>query len=237
MHRFYAPDIETSLMLPDEEAQHCLRVLRLGTGEQIEVTDGKGNLFCCTLTGTSPKRCTLDIGGKMHFEPHWRCRITIAIAPTKNMDRIEWMVEKATEMGVDRIIPIVCRYSERKVLKVDRLRKIAISAMKQSLKTMLPQVDDLTPVADVIRAPFEGQKFIAYCDDAVGRRVFVREYTPGSNVLVLVGPEGDFSSEEVAASITAGFVPVTFGESRLRTETAGVFACAAVHTLNQSHSK
>lgn len=233
MHRFYAPDIETSMQLPDEEAQHCVRVLRLAVGEQIEVVDGKGNLFLCEIATANNKSCAVNILEKTSIQPHWGCRITVVIAPTKNMDRLEWMVEKVTEMGVDRIIPVLCRYSERKVLKTERLRKIVVSAMKQSLKATLPQLDELTPVMDVINAPAEDRRFIAYCDREIERRIFTKEYHKGEDVLIMIGPEGDFSKEEIKAALANGFVPVSLGDSRLRTETAGVFACAAIHTINQ----
>lgn len=233
MHRFYAPDIETSMLLPDEEAQHCVRVLRLAVGEKIEVVDGKGNLFLCEIVTANNKSCAVNILEKTSIQPHWGCRITVVIAPTKNMDRLEWMVEKVTEMGVDRIIPVLCRYSERKVLKTERLRKIVVSAMKQSLKATLPQLDELTPVMDVINAPAEGRRFIAYCDWEIERRIFTKEYHKGEDVLIMIGPEGDFSKEEIKAALANGFVPVSLGDSRLRTETAGVFACAAIHTINQ----
>ena len=233
MHRFFAPDIETTMLLPEDEGQHCVRVLRLTAGDEIEVVDGKGNLFTCKIVEAGNHRCYVDIINKVSTPPHWGCNITIAIAPTKNMDRLEWMVEKAVELGVDRIIPILCRYSERKVLKVERLRKIAVSAMKQSLKTTLPVIDELTPIRQIIESGFDGQRFIAYCDKETERRNFLKEYNAGGNVLVMVGPEGDFSKEEVALSIQNDFMPVTFGESRLRTETAGVFACAAVHSKIQ----
>lgn len=233
MHRFYAPDIETMQALPDEEAQHCARVLRLKEGEQVEAVDGKGFLYRCRLLSSSPKNCSLAIEEKTEVKPHWGCRITVAIAPTKNIDRLEWMIEKVTEMGVDRIVPLCCRYSERKVLKTERLRKILVSAMKQSLKAILPQLDELTPVAEVIGADFSGQRFIAYCDKEIPRREFVKEYGKGQDVVVMIGPEGDFSKEEIRAALDAGFVPVSLGNSRLRTETAGVFACAAIHTINQ----
>ena len=137
MHRFYAPDIECAMLLPEEEAQHCVRVLRLVPGDIIEVVDGKGNLFRCKIVEASKQKCEVEIVDRLTIPPHWNCNITIAIAPTKNADRLEWMVEKCVEMGVDRIVPILCRYSERKVLRVDRLQKIAVSAMKQSLKTTL----------------------------------------------------------------------------------------------------
>ena len=157
----------------------------------------------------------------------------MAVAPTKNLDRFEWMTEKLTEMGVDRIVPLLCRYSERRTLKTDRLRKIMVSAMKQSLKATLPQLDELTPVEDVIASAGEGQRFVAYCDREIPRLEFVRECEKGSDVVVLIGPEGDFSKEEITSALAAGFRPVSLGNSRLRTETAGVFACAAIHVINQ----
>lgn len=233
MHRFYAPDIEATLSLPDEEAQHCVRVLRLKEGDEIEAVDGKGSLFRCRILSADRKQCAVSIVEKTSAVPHWGCSITVAIAPTKNIDRLEWMVEKVTEMGVDRIIPVCSRFSERKVLKTERLRKILVSAMKQSLKATLPVLDELTPIGDVIGSEISGSRFIAYCDEEIPRREFVKEYRKGQDVLILIGPEGDFSKDEIRASLDAGFVPVSLGNSRLRTETAGVFACAAIHTINQ----
>lgn len=233
MHRFYAPDITTTMLLPDEEAQHCVRVLRLKEGEEVEVVDGKGRLRLCRILNANAKNCAVEIVGTTDVKPLWGYRITVAIAPTKNMDRMEWMAEKVTEMGVDRIVPLLCRYSERKVLKTERLRKILVAAMKQSLKATLPQLDDLTPFDDFMKALPDGQRFIAYCDPAIPRRDFVKECLPESDVTILVGPEGDFSQPEIRAALDAGFIPVSLGDSRLRTETAGVFACAAIHTINQ----
>lgn len=233
MHRFYAPDIETSLTLPEIESQHAVRVLRLAEGDMIEVVDGKGTLFACRITLAHSKHCGVEILESIEAGTHWGNRIILCVAPTKNLDRIEWLAEKCTEMGIDRLIPIKCRYSERKELKTERLQKILVSAMKQSLKAVLPQLDEMTPVAEVINMPFEGQKYIAYCDDAVDRRLLAKEYKPGEDVMILIGPEGDFSKEEVDAALNNGFVPVSLGESRLRTETAAVSACFACHTLNQ----
>ena len=221
------------MLLPDEEAQHCVRVLRLKEGEEVEVVDGKGHLHLCRILNANAKNCAVEIVGTTDVKPHWGCRITVAIAPTKNMDRMEWMAEKVTEMGVDRIVPLLCRYSERKVLKTERLRKILVAAMKQSLKATLPQLDDLTPFDDFMKALPDGQRFIAYCDPAIPRRDFVKECLPESDVTIMVGPEGDFSQPEIRAALDAGFIPVSLGDSRLRTETAGVFACAAIHTINQ----
>ena len=207
--------------------------LRLKEGEEVEVVDGKGHLHLCRILNANAKNCAVEIVGTTDVKPHWGCRITVAIAPTKNMDRMEWMAEKVTEMGVDRIVPLLCRYSERKVLKTERLRKILVAAMKQSLKATLPQLDDLTPFDDFMKALPDGQRFIAYCDPAIPRRDFVKECLPESDVTILVGPEGDFSQPEIRAALDAGFIPVSLGDSRLRTETAGVFACAAIHTINQ----
>lgn len=233
MHRFYAPDIEQTLILPEIESQHAVRVLRLKEGDDIEVIDGKGGLYACRITLAHSKHCAVEIVGKECTLPHWGNRIVMCVAPTKNLDRIEWLAEKCTEMGMDRLIPVKCRYSERKELKTERLQKILVSAMKQSLKATLPQLDELTPIMDVIKMPFEGQKFIAYCDNDVERKLLAKEYQPGVDTMILIGPEGDFSREEVDAALANGFVAVSLGESRLRTETAAVAACFTCHTLNQ----
>ena len=179
------------------------------------------------------KHCGVEIVEEKLILPHWGNHIVLCVAPTKNLDRIEWMAEKCTEMGIDRLIPVKCRYSERKELKTERLQKILVSAMKQSLKATLPMLDELTPVMDIIKMPFDGQKYICYCDDVVERKLLAKEYKPGEDVMILIGPEGDFSKEEVDAAINNGFIPVSLGESRLRTETAAVAACFTCHTLNQ----
>lgn len=233
MHRFFAPDIETSLTLPEEESQHAVRVLRLKEGDEIEVVDGKGTLFRCRISLAHNKRCGVEIVETQEFAPHWGNKIVMCVAPTKNLDRIEWLAEKCTEMGMDRLIPVRCRYSERKELKTERLQKILVSAMKQSLKAALPELDEMTPVKEVLEMPFEGQKFICYCDDAVERKLLVKEYRPGVDTMILIGPEGDFSREEVDLALKNGFVPVSLGDSRLRTETAAVAACFTCHTINQ----
>ena len=237
MHRFYCPDIAATLTLGEEDSKHCVKVLRMGEGDTIEVVDGNGMLYTCRITMAHPKRCAIEVLEKEHQPPHWGHQIVLAIAPTKNLDRIEWLVEKCVEMGIDRIIPLRCHNSERTVLKTERLRKIMVSAMKQSLKATLPQLDEMTPVEQVVSEPFDGTRCIAYCDAMLPReqrQTLAGAYRPGTDVMVLIGPEGDFSPEEVQAATAAGFVPVTLGESRLRTETAGMMAVAAVHALNQS---
>lgn len=237
MHRFYCPDIADTLTLGEEDSKHCVKVLRMGEGDTIEVVDGNGNLYTCRISMAHPKRCAIEVLDKEQQPPHWGHRIVLAIAPTKNLDRIEWLVEKCVEMGVDRIIPLRCHNSERTVLKTERLKKIMVAAMKQSLKATLPQLDEMTSIMDVIAEGVEGTRCIAYCDAMLPReqrRALPSVYRPGSDVMVLIGPEGDFSPEEVQAATAAGFVPVTLGESRLRTETAGLMAVASIHAMDQS---
>ena len=237
MHRFYCPDIADTLTLGEEDSKHCVRVMRMAEGDTIEVVDGNGTLYTCRITMAHPKRCAIEVLDKEVQTPHWGHRIVLAIAPTKNLDRIEWLVEKCVEMGIDRIIPLRCHNSERTVLKTERLKKIMVAAMKQSLKATLPQLDEMTLLEQVVAEPFEGTRCIAYCDALLPReqrRTLADVYRPGSDVMVLIGPEGDFSPDEVQAATTAGFIPVTLGESRLRTETAGLMAVAAIHALDQS---
>ncbi|MBR1883159.1 MAG: 16S rRNA (uracil(1498)-N(3))-methyltransferase [Muribaculaceae bacterium] len=236
MHRFYCPDIASTLTLPEEESRHCVRVLRLKEGDRIEVVDGRGTCYEMSIAIAHPKRCAVQIITAFEQKPHWKNHITLAVAPTKHLDRMEWMAEKCVEMGVDRIIPLHCHNSERTTLKTERLLKIMVAAMKQSLKAHLPQLDEMTSFRQLLAEPFSGQRFIAYCDAELPReqrKHFAKEYQPAKDVMVLIGPEGDFSPEEVQAALSAGFVPVTLGESRLRTETAAVKAIAAIHTLNE----
>ena len=233
MHRFYQPDIASTLQLSEDESKHCVRVLRLQEGDEIEVVDGCGNLYLCTIAMAHPKRCALTIVQQTACPPHWGHEIVLCVAPTKNLDRIEDMADRVTEMGVNAIIPLLCHNSERKVLKTERLQKILVSAMKQSLKCTLPQIDEMTPISEVIGMPFDGRKYIAYCDPSVPRLLFAKEYDPDSNALIMIGPEGDFSPEEIKAAIDAGFLPISLGDSRLRTETAAVMACAMCHTAKQ----
>jgi len=236
MHRFYCPDIADTMTLGEEDSKHCVKVLRMGEGDTIEVVDGNGMLYTCRITMAHPKRCAIEVLDKQHQPPHWGHQIVLGIAPTKNLDRIEWLVEKCVEMGVDRIVPMRCHNSERTVLKTERLKKIMVSAMKQSLKATLPLLDEMTPLEQVVAAPFEGTRCIAYCDELLpreARRTLVEAYRPHQDVMVLIGPEGDFSPQEVQAACSAGFVPVTLGDSRLRTETAGMMAVAAIHAVDQ----
>ena len=239
MHRFFAPDIAATLALPEEESRHCVRVLRLVEGDEIEVVDGAGGLYRCRIAMAHAKRCGVEIVSQQPCSPHWGSKIMIAVAPTKNLDRMEWMSEKCTEMGIDRLTPLLCQHSERKVLKTERLRKIMVAAMKQSLKAQLPQLDELTPIEDFLAEECDAQRFIAYCDESLPRderKSLAQVYDPSRDAAVLVGPEGDFAPQEVEAALKAGFVPVTLGESRLRTETAALMAVATMHTIKTARN-
>lgn len=233
MIQFFAQDIQESNQLPEVESQHCIKVLRMKQGDKIFVTDGKGYRYSCTIIDPNPKHVYLNINSKEFIPNHWNEQITIAIAPTKNMDRMEWFAEKSTEIGINAIIPIKCSHSERKELKIERINKILVSATKQSLKTTIPQLSEMIKFAEFVKQPFDGQKFIAYCDESIEKKNFIKEYIASNNVLILIGPEGDFTPEEVSLAIENGFIPVTFGNSRLRTETAALFAVAAIQTINQ----
>jgi 16S rRNA (uracil1498-N3)-methyltransferase len=233
MHIFYTPELSGKTYILDEtESKHCVRVLRLEKGDEITLVDGRGGFFTAEITDPNPKRCAVNVTkselnfGLRNFQVH------VAIAPTKNMDRIEWFLEKTTEIGINRVTPLLCRFSERKEIKHDRLEKVMVSAMKQSLKAYLPKLDELTKFADLIRQPFDGQKFIAHCEEQ-HRELLRNAVIPGGKYLILIGPEGDFSSEEIEMAIAAGFVPVSLGDSRLRTETAGVVACHTFNLLNE----
>lgn len=233
MHLFYTPDIATTLELPQDEAAHALRVLRLTEGTEVMLTDGKGSFYRAEIDIISGKRCYMRIVGTITPEPMWRGHLHLAMAPTKNMDRIEWFAEKATEIGFDELTFLDCRFSERKVVKTERVEKILVSAMKQSLKPTLPILNGMTPFDKFINYRFGGKKFIAHCYDG-DKLPLMQALQCGEDALVLIGPEGDFSPEEVQKAIANGFQPITLGHSRLRTETA---ALVAVHTMNLVNSK
>ena len=235
MIRFYAPDLENSRTLPESDSGHCVRVLRMRAGDSLEVVDGRGILHKCVLLDPHPKHATVDIVSSEPLPKVWRASITIAIAPTKNNDRMEWLVEKLTEIGVDRIVPLRCRFSERKDINVDRLNKIAVSAMKQSLKAVLPQIETTTPFKAFLDSATSGQRFIAYCDPSIPRKLMAREYRPFEDTTILIGPEGDFSPEEIRSALDCGWTPVSLGDNRLRTETAALVACDTCHIINQLH--
>lgn len=229
---FYTPDIQTIAELPEEEAAHAIRVLRLQAGDELELTDGKGNFYRARLTIASARRCLVEVMETLPQPPLWQGHLHLALAPTKNMDRTEWLAEKATEIGFDELTFLLCRHSERKVIKTERIHKILVSALKQSLKARLPKLNEMTPFEQFVRQPFSGQKFIAHCHP--GEKLLLKEaLLPDQDALVLIGPEGDFSEEEVALALSLGFQPISLGRSRLRTETAALVAC---HLMNLTHS-
>ena len=236
MIQFFAPDILLDRILPASDSQHCIRVLRMRQGDFIEVIDGRGNKYSCQIKEANPHKTRVEIISTEQVKPAWDYSVTVAVAPTKNMDRMEWLVEKLTEIGVNRIVPLLCRHSERKEIKTERLERIAVSAMKQSLKASLPVIEDMKPVQSVISASPTGQKFIAYCDRTIPRRLLSKEITPGSDITVLIGPEGDFAQPEIHSALDAGFIPVSLGDNRLRTETAALVACDTIHIINQLNS-
>ena len=232
MHVFYTPDIQKNYELPEEEAQHCTRVLRLGIGDEITLTDGKGHFYKAEITVATNKRCLVAIKETIFQEPLWPCHLHIAMAPTKNMDRNEWLAEKATEIGFDELTFLNCRFSERKVIKTERIEKILISAIKQSLKARLPKLNEMTDFDKFIAQEFQGQKFIAHCYE--GEKPQLKNVLKaGEDALVLIGPEGDVSDEEVKKAIECGVTPISLGKSRLRTETAALVACHTMNLLNQ----
>lgn len=233
MHVFYTPDIAVDGELPEEEAGHCLRVLRLGVGDEVMLTDGKGFFYKAVITAAMGKRCQVKVVETIGQAPLWNGHLHLAMAPTKNMDRIEWFAEKATEIGFDELSFVNCRFSERKVIKTERIEKIVVSAVKQSLKARKPLVNELTDFGKFIQQKFEGQKFIAHCYE--GDKPLLKDVLiPGKDAVVLIGPEGDFSPEEVQKAEAAGFQAISLGKSRLRTETAALVAVHIMNLFNQN---
>ena len=214
-----------------DESRHCVRVLRMGAGDEVWVTSGDGVMCRAHIVDPDERACTVEIAERMEDYGRRPFRLHLLVAPTKNAARIEWLVEKAVEIGIDRITPILCDHSERGVQKTDRLDRIALSAMKQSLKARKPLIDAPVHLTDFLQQPVEGGKYVCYCvgDD---RRTLHDSYTPGTDATVLIGPEGDFSPREIEAALAAGFLPVTLGDSRLRTETAALYAVTVLNFLN-----
>lgn len=233
MIQFFAPDIESTLTLPQSDSQHCVRVLRMQPGDELDVIDGRGHRFRCVLVDAHSKHASVEILERIDMPLCWPQQITVAVAPTKHMDRMEWMVEKLTEIGVNRIIPLLCQRSERKEIKTERLEKIAVSAIKQSLKSVLPEIMPMTSIRDVIHSFPEAQRFVAYCDPTIPRLNLCHEYQAGRDAVIMIGPEGDFSPEEINEALSSGWKPVTLGDNRLRTETAAIVGCDTFHIIDQ----
>ncbi len=233
MHLFYTPDIsEKTYILNEIESKHCIKVLRLSSNDQIDLIDGKGNYYKAKITDPNPKKCKVEVINTINEYNKRNHYLHIAIAPTKNIDRFEWFLEKATEIGIDEITPIICEHSERKVVKADRLDKIIVSAIKQSIKAYKPKLNELIYYSDFIKQEFDGLKYIAHCEE--NSKVSLKsDYKTGETVLVLIGPEGDFSPEEIEIAKQNQYKEISLGESRLRTETAGIVACHTINLINE----
>nr|WP_245402577.1 16S rRNA (uracil(1498)-N(3))-methyltransferase [Pontibacter sp. E15-1] len=233
---FYTPDISSEFyVLSEDESKHCTRVLRLQQGDTIYLIDGIGGLYTAIIQDANQKKCQLQVidkqmeYGKLPYSTH------IAVAPTKNIDRMEWFVEKAVEIGVSEITFLLCDHSERRNLKLERLEKIAVSAMKQSQKGYLPLLHDLTPFHRFLQKALTNHTYIAHLEDDATKSI-KDHYTYGQPHCIMIGPEGDFSPEEIAMAYKAGIRPVTLGTSRLRTETAALVACHSLHVLHDIYA-
>jgi len=224
---FYVPNAECSNELPAEEAAHASRVLRLESGDEVFLIDGAGCFFKAQLTLVTKSRCLYDIVERLPQEKKWRGRIAIAMAPTKVIDRVEWTLEKATEIGVDEFSLLNCTFSERRNVKLERLDKIVVAAVKQSRKAWKPLLNDIQSFEHFVKQPRKGVKYIAHCYAEIDKKDLYNELTQlncDEEVTILIGPEGDFSIEEVRLAMSQGYVSVSLGQSRLRTETAALAA-------------
>ena len=235
MQLFYDPNLDESVSqfsFSEDESRHMVKVLRKNTGDVVHITNGKGYLFEAQIKVADPKHCSAAIiaTSKKHPDRHW---LHMVVAPTKMNDRYEWFLEKATEIGVHEITPILCEHSERKVLKMERMEKVVLAAMKQSQQYFLPKLNEPISFKDYIDLPKNGLLYIAHCDD--GDKADLKRRVPADNdVTILIGPEGDFSPLEIATARENGFIPVSLGPNRLRTETAAIVACTTVALINQS---
>ncbi len=234
MQLFYNADLNSDdkqIQFSKDESRHIIKVLRKTAGDQLFITNGHGILFTAVITIPDLKKCVATIISKEKkaARPY---KLHMVVAPTKSNDRYEWFLEKATELGVDEITPIICKNSERKIIKPDRFEKIIMSAMKQSLSCYLPRLNTTIPFSSFIEQSISGQKFIAHCEDGK-KSAFKSKITPGSAVTILIGPEGDFNSAEIAHAIQQSFIPVSLGTSRLRTETAAIAACHTAALVNE----
>lgn len=234
MQLFYSPDISEiseNFSFPKEESKHIVKVLRKSIGDQLHITNGKGWLFIAEIDFVSNTKCTAQIISK-EKQPERKYKLHLAVAPTKMNDRYEWFLEKATEIGIDTITPIICDRSERRVVKLERFERILQAAMKQSLNCYLPQLKPAIKFTDFFEQPLQGQLFIAHCEDT-DKTSLKNELVPHKETTIFIGPEGDFSQNEIDVAILNRCIPVSLGTSRLRTETAAIVACHSVALINQ----
>ncbi|MFW5804221.1 MAG: 16S rRNA (uracil(1498)-N(3))-methyltransferase [bacterium] len=231
MHVFYTPFIdEQDFILPLEESRHCVNVLRLKKNDKIICVDGKGGYYEAEIIDPNPKKCQFRIiSSKKEVERKYH--LHLAIAPTKNIERFEFFIEKATEIGIDEITPVSSLNSERKHIRLDRLERIAVAAMKQSIKCKFPRINEMVSLEEFLKRDIKGQKFIAHCHQGI-KLTLVSACRPGGNLTVLIGPEGDFDNTEVETAIKQGYREVTLGENRYRTETAAILAVHSIYLLH-----
>lgn len=234
MQLFFQPQIspgDKEAVLDKEESRHIIKVLRKKEGDILFLTNGKGWSFNAEIISAQPQKCVVKIiSEERSAEKDYK--IHLAVAPTKKNERFEWFLEKSTELGIDKITPVICKNSERKIVKPQRYEKVIQSAMKQSLHTFLPKLDPAVPFNDFIQQKFNGQKFIAHCEDSGSKKELFDLIKTSSEVTILIGPEGDFNSEEIEMAKNKGWQPVGLGDSRLRTETAAVIACHTIILAN-----
>ena len=233
MNVFYLPTAQLgTISFPEEESKHIVKVLRMKEGDCFCVTDGNGFLYDAELVDAHPKRAAAELSNQRQGYDVRDFKVSIAIAPTKLNERTEWFLEKVTEIGIDEVKLFASYHSERRVANVERFKKIVVSAMKQSVKSKMPAIEEMISFDKLVKQDFDGQKFIAWIDDGVKEQL-CDLYKKGDDVLVLIGPEGDFSKEEVELAKENGFVPVSLGKARLRTETAAIVACHTIQLINQ----
>jgi len=231
MHLFYSTTIlHNQIELDKDESRHLSKVLRLTNGDAVVVVDGEGNWYNCQIAEAHGKKALLNIIQQEDRLEEFN--VEIASAPTKNLSRWEWFLEKSTEIGIDAIHPISTFHSERKVLKRERQERILVSAMKQSYKAKLPHLSDMQKLEEFIKLDFDGEKYIAHCEEGLPKMKLNSIHPKGKKALILIGPEGDFSKEEILAATAAGFRPISLGKSRLRTETAALVACHTIHLIH-----
>ena len=233
MQLFYNSDVkatDTLFTFDTNESRHIIKVLRKKIGDELWITNGEGYLFEAKIIGDSIKQCEIELisSKKTHPKSHW---LHMVVAPTKMNDRFEWFLEKVTEIGVDEITPIICDRSERKILKLDRMQRVIESAMKQSLQTYLPKLNEPVSLSEFLEKPTTGLQFIAHCEDSE-RHELKRRVVADQDITILIGPEGDFTPNEIKSALSKGYAPVAMGKTRLRTETAAIVACTIVASIN-----
>ncbi len=234
MQIFYAPDISGNTYILDEkESRHIIRVLRMTKGSPVRLIDGRGNLFEGVISNPDYRKCTVEITGSIRDFERRNYNLHIAISPLKNHERFEWFIEKSVEIGVDEITPLICRNTEKPGIRKERVNNLIISAMKQSLKATKTVLNDPCNFGEIVNGKLRGVQMIAHCNDLLKREKISEVYSKNEDAIILIGPEGDFSEDEINSAINKSFIPVHLGNSRLRTETAGIAACHSIYFINQ----